>query len=108
MVCGTVAKTTKAKVRSAKFLRAVASGKWVLTESWLQECKRRRARAEEEAFEVSGDKKSPVPSAPTRSRLAHAEVVSARQEKELMRPVLFVAKNLRCRAVMLYVCIGVL
>ncbi|CAN0423628.1 unnamed protein product, partial [Hapterophycus canaliculatus] len=77
VVCGTVPKTTKAKVRSAKFLRAVASGKWVLTENWLQECKRRKARAEEEAFEVSGDKKSPVPSAPTRSRLAHAEVVSA-------------------------------
>ncbi|CAM9854235.1 unnamed protein product [Scytosiphon promiscuus] len=60
VVCGTVQKTNKAKVRSAKFLRAVASGKWVLTESWLQECKRRRARAEEEAFEVSGDKKSPA------------------------------------------------
>ncbi|CAM9512008.1 unnamed protein product [Pylaiella littoralis] len=73
VVCGTVPKNAKAKVRSAKYLRAVASGKWVVTEDWLRECKRRRARVEEAAFEVSGDKKSVVPSAPTRSRLAHAE-----------------------------------
>lgn len=77
VVCGTVPKNAKAKVRSAKFLRAVASGNWVVTEGWLQECKRRRARAEEAAFEVSGDKKSVVPSAPTRSRLAHADAVSS-------------------------------
>eukprot|EP00903_Cladosiphon_okamuranus_P010353 g9796.t1 len=74
VVCGTVEKNTdtRAKVRSAKFLRAVASGKWVVTEAWLQECKRRGGRVKEEAFEVSGDRKSPVPSAPRRSRLAHA------------------------------------
>ncbi|CAN0537741.1 unnamed protein product, partial [Ectocarpus sp. 8 AP-2014] len=64
------------RVRSVKFLRAVAGGKWVVTEAWLQECRRRGCRAEEEAFEVAGDKKSHVPSAPTRSRLAHADVVS--------------------------------
>eukprot|EP00752_Nemacystus_decipiens_P010315 g9190.t1 len=75
VVCRTVQKNTntKAKVRSAKFLRAVASGKWVVTEAWLQECKRRGGRVKEEAFEVSGDRKSVVPSAPTRSRLAHAD-----------------------------------
>lgn len=78
MVCGTVQKNTKAKVRSAKFLRAVASGKWVVTEAWLQECKRRSGRVKEEPFEVSGDRKSVVPSAPTRSRLAHADPVSTR------------------------------
>lgn len=78
VVCGTVSKNAKAKakVRSAKFLRAVASGKWVVTEAWLQACKRDRARVAEEAYEVSGDKKSAVPSAPTRSRLAHADPVS--------------------------------
>ncbi|CAM9679221.1 unnamed protein product [Ectocarpus sp. 6 AP-2014] len=74
VVCGTVPKTAKARVRSVKFLRAVAGGKWVVTEAWLQECRRRGCRAEEEAFEVAGDKKSHVPSAPTRSRLAHADV----------------------------------
>ncbi|CAN0574924.1 unnamed protein product, partial [Ectocarpus sp. 12 AP-2014] len=73
VVCGTVPKTAKARVRSVKFLRAVAGGKWVVTEAWLQECRRRGCRAKEEAFEVAGDKKSHVPSAPTRSRLAHAD-----------------------------------
>ncbi|CAN0534018.1 unnamed protein product, partial [Ectocarpus sp. 8 AP-2014] len=50
VVCGTVPKSAKARVRSVKFLRAVAGGKWVVTEAWLQECRRRGCRAEEEAF----------------------------------------------------------
>lgn len=76
VVCGAAAHTNKANIRSAKFLRAVASGKWVVNGSWLQECKLRGAQAKEDAFEVSGDKKSVVPAAPRRSRLAHAEPVS--------------------------------
>ena len=74
-VCGADPQSNKANIRSAKYLRAVAEGKWVVNEAWLQECKKKRGRAEEEAFEIAGDKKSTVPSAPRRSRMAHAESV---------------------------------
>lgn len=76
VVCKAAAQTNKANIRSVKFLRAVASGKWVVNESWLQECNLRGTHAKEDPFEISGDKKSAVPSAPRRSRLAHAEPVS--------------------------------
>ena len=75
-VCGADPQSNKANIRSAKYLRAVAGGKWVVNEAWLQECKKCRGRAEEEAFEIAGDRKSTIPSAPRRSRLAHAESVS--------------------------------
>lgn len=75
MVCGAEVETNKVNIRSAKFLRAVAAGKWIVNESWLQECKLRGTQAAEEDFEISGDKKSEVPSAPRRSRLAHSNPV---------------------------------
>lgn len=74
-MCGADPESNKANIRSAKYLRAVAGGKWVVNEAWLRECKKRRGRAEEEMFEIAGDRKSTVPSAPRRSRLAHAESV---------------------------------
>lgn len=75
VVCGTAPRTNKANIRSAKYLRAVASGKWAVNEGWLQECRLRGQHVKEEGYEISGDRKSTVPSAPRRSRLAHAEAV---------------------------------
>lgn len=79
VVCRTATGSNRAHIRSAKFLRAVAAGKWVLNEAWLQECKRRGSPAQEEAFEITGDKKSNVPAAPRRSRIAHGEPVRKRE-----------------------------
>lgn len=83
VVCQTATQTNKANIRSAKFLRGVAAGKWVVSDAWLQECKLRGGHAPEEDFEIAGDRKSQVPAAPRRSRIAHAEPVSPREQKRV-------------------------
>lgn len=76
VVCGTEKGTRTVNIRSVKYLRAVAAGKWVVTDAWLQECQLRDIQTAEEGFEISGDKKSTVPSGPRRSRILHADPAS--------------------------------
>ncbi|CAM9523445.1 unnamed protein product, partial [Choristocarpus tenellus] len=75
VVCAVEQGTKVAKVRSAKYLRAVAAGKWAVHPGWLQACLTRHSIVDEAGFELTGDLKSCVQDAPRRSRLGHADEV---------------------------------
>ncbi|CAM9098889.1 unnamed protein product [Discosporangium mesarthrocarpum] len=70
VVCTVKPNTKLIKIRSIKYLRGVASGKWVITPAWLQACLSRGYLVEEDQYELTGDLKSQVPDAPRRSRLS--------------------------------------